>query len=53
VKVTVDAEVTKNKSTYSGEIRRDVPLKEVKRMLEFISGLRVSIEGENLNVENK
>jgi len=51
VKVTVDTEVSMSKSTYSGEIRRDVTLKEVKKMLEFISGLRVSIEGENLNVE--
>jgi transmembrane sensor len=53
VKVHVDADVSKNKNTYSGEMRRDVPLKEVKKMLEFISGLHVSIEGENLNVENK
>lgn len=53
VKVHVDAEISKNKNTYSGEMRRDMPLKEVKKMLEFISGLRVTIEGENLNVENK
>jgi len=53
VKVKIDPEVSNKKSTFSGEIPRDVPLVEVRKMLEFISGLQVSIEGQNLTVENK
>ena len=50
VKVHVGREVTQEVSTYSGELRRDVPLTEVRKMLEFISGLDVTIEGEQLNI---
>ena len=52
VKVHVGKEVTRSVSTYSGELRRDVPLTEVRKMLEFISGLDVTIEGEQLNINN-
>lgn len=52
VQVKVGKDVAKSMSTYSGELRRDVPLTEVRKMLEFISGLDVTIEGEQLNINN-
>src|SRR5690606_15374351 len=52
VQVHVGKEVTRSVSTYPGELRRDVPLTEVRKMLEFISGLDVTIEGEQLNINN-
>lgn len=52
VKVKIERKVAKSVSTYSGELRRDVPLTEVRKMLEFISGLDVTIEGEQLNINN-
>ena len=51
VKVRIENDIIQSKETYSGEIRRDVKLTEIKKMLEFISGLDVSIEGDGLNIE--
>lgn len=51
VKVIIGEEVAKSRSTYSGELRRDVPLREVRKMLEYISGLDVKIIGEQLNIQ--
>ena len=53
VRVHIGRDVAESNSTYSGELRRDVPLTEVRKMLEFISGLDVKIEGNNLNIENE
>jgi len=50
VKVHINSSLAKSQDTYSGELRRDVPLTEVRKMLEFISGLDVRIEGENMNI---
>ncbi|NGM74397.1 FecR family protein [Sphingobacterium sp. SGL-16] len=50
VKVHISSSLAKSQGTYSGELRRDVPLTEVRKMLEFISGLEVRIEGENMNI---
>ncbi|MBD1430662.1 FecR family protein [Sphingobacterium litopenaei] len=50
VKVHISSGVAEYTSTYSGELRRDVPLTEVRKMLEFISGLEVRIDGDNLNI---
>ncbi|WP_159638469.1 FecR family protein [Sphingobacterium composti Ten et al. 2007 non Yoo et al. 2007] len=53
VKVNIEASVAKLNNTYSGELARNVPLTKVKDMLEFISGLDVRIEGDNLNIINE
>ncbi|MCA5006196.1 FecR family protein [Sphingobacterium bovistauri] len=51
VKVSIENNIMKSKDTYSGEISRNVKLTEIERMLEFISGLEVKIEGDDLRIE--
>lgn len=51
VQVRIESNILKSKQTYSGEIRRDVKLIEIEKMLEFISGLEITIDGEELKIE--
>lgn len=52
VRVQLDRSLA-NGATYSGEIRRDVPLSEMLDMLEFTSGLVFSVEGTKLYIRPK
>jgi hypothetical protein len=52
VKAKLDRKVT-NAETFSGEIKRDVPITQMLDMLEFTSGLEFSLEGTDLYIKPK